>query len=629
MCGICGIYNYRFGKPVDEFLIRSMASQIIHRGPDDDGFYIEGALGLGMRRLSIIDIDGGHQPISNEDGSIWIVFNGEIYNFPELRRELQLKGHIFRTRSDTETVVHAYEEWGVDSFSKLNGMYGFALWDSRNKELILARDPFGIKPLYYTEQDGRVLFGSEIKAILADPTILRSVDTSALDDFLTLTFVPSPNTIFRDINKIPPGHLLRVNQAGLVLQRFYISPSNLQYRSETEWIEALRAGIEASVERQMISDVPVGVMLSGGMDSAIIATLMRRFAGKSIHSFTVGFEGNFEQNELVTARRSAELIGTEHHEAVISGNEYAEFLPKSLWHLEEPVATASTLAFYWICRLARQHVKVVLTGQGADEPFAGYGRHLGEYYGHWYRQLPHILRRWVLTPLIDGLPRNEKLKRAVHSLDIMDPLTRITQIYTIFDANLKRRLYRDGLSSDGGRCIRSSVARWQNDVQNQNGLSQMLYVDARFSLPDNLLMYGDKMSMAVSLETRVPFLDLELMSLVESMPPEMKIRRLTQKYILKRTATAWVSPEIIKRKKIGFATPIDQWFGGELRGYIGDQLLATDSACRQYFEPKVIETIILDHENHRHDYKRHLFSLLTFELWHKQFISSNAGEFSS
>lgn len=620
MCGICGIYNYRIGMAVDEEVLRSMASQIIHRGPDDDGFYVDGNLGLGMRRLSIIDVKGGHQPISNEDGSIWIVFNGEIYNFPDLRRELQSKGHIFRTRSDTETVIHAYEEWGLDAFPKLNGMYGFALWDSRTKELILARDPLGVKPLYYTQCNGRLLFGSEIKAILADRTIPREVDAAALDEFLTLTFVSSPNTLFSGIHKLPPGHFLRVTPHGFSLQRFYFSLPVLQHRSETDWLEALRAGIESAVQRQMISDVPVGVMLSGGMDSAIVAALMRRFTGTPIHSFTVGFEGNFDQDELVAARRSAELIGTEHHEVVISADDYAEFLPRSLWYLEEPIATTSTLAFYSVCRLASQHVKVVLTGQGADEPFAGYGRHFGEYYGGWYRQLPSALRKYILAPLINQLPRNEQLKRAVHSLDITDPLARMTQIYTIFDFDLKKRLYRNGLSDIVRGNVSKSISLWQNDVQDLDGLSQMLYVDTRFSLPDNLLMYGDKMAMAASIEARVPFLDLELMALVESIPPGLKIRGRTQKYLLKRSAAAWVPSEIIQRRKIGFETPVDQWFSGELRNYIGDQLLATDSACRQYFEPKTIESIISDHESRRHDYRRHLFSLLTFELWHKCFI---------
>jgi asparagine synthase (glutamine-hydrolysing) len=621
MCGICGIYNYRYRLSADETLLRSMVTQIIHRGPDDDGFYVSGAVGLGMRRLSIIDLEGGHQPMCNEDGSIWIVFNGEIYNFPELRRELQAKGHIFRTRSDTETVVHAYEEWGLAAFSKLNGMFGFALWDSRRQELILARDPFGIKPLYYTDTNGRLLFASEIKAILADPTVQKYVDEQALDEFLTLTFVPSPRTLFAGIQKIPPGYVVRVTPAGPFVERFYTLIPGQQFRSEAEWLEALRTTLEAAVQRQMVADVPVGMMLSGGVDSAAVAMLMQRLAGQPIHTFTVGFSGQFNQNELVAARRSAELIGSQHHEAVISADEYAEFLPRSLWYLEEPIATTSALAFYWICRLARQHVKVVLTGQGADEPFAGYGRHFGEYYGGWYRKLPAFVQDKIITAFVDCLPRNEQLKRAVHSLGIQNPLERLTQIYSIFDTGMKRRLYLPGFADLAKYSIRESIRLWQQDVQNLDGLSQILYVDARFSLPDNLLLYGDKMSMAASLEARVPFLDLELMALVEGIPPHLKIHGRTQKYLLKRAVTAWVPQEIIQRKKIGFATPVDQWFGGKLRSYVGEHLLASNSACRHYFEPLTIKRLISDHESKRHDHKRQLFSLLTFELWYKQFMS--------
>ena len=504
MCGICGTYNYRDRQPADERLLRSMAAQIIHRGPDDEGFYLAGPLGLGIRRLSIIDLEGGHQPMSNEDGSVWIVLNGEIYNFAQLRSELQAKGHTFHTRSDTETVIHAYEEWGIDAFSRLNGMFGFALWDDRHRELILARDPFGIKPLYYTEINGRLLFGSEIKAMLADPTVPRIVDPAALDEFLTLAFVPSPNTLFLGIHKLRPGHILRVTSEGLESERFYFKSATSQFRSEAEWLEALRAGITAAVQRQMVADVPVGVMLSGGMDSATVATLMRKIAGTPIHSFTVGFSGGFAQNELAAARRSSKLIGSDHHEYVISAQEYAEFLPRSLWYLEEPIATTSALAFYWICRLAQQHVKVVLTGQGADEPFAGYGRHFGEYYGEWYRMLPAGMRNEIISPLVDRLPRNEKLKRAVHSLGIKHPLERFAQIYSTFDPGMKRRLYRPGFADSAKSSIQDLIKFWQRDVQDQDGLSQMLYVDARLSLPDNLLLYGDKMSMAASLEGACP-----------------------------------------------------------------------------------------------------------------------------
>lgn len=622
MCGICGIYNYQTGQPVDGPLLQSMAGSIAHRGPDDEGFHIDGAAGLGMRRLSIIDLAGGHQPISNEEGTVWIVFNGEIYNYPELRRELLALGHVFSTRSDTETIVHAYEEWGIEALSRLNGMFGLALWDSVRQELVLARDPFGIKPLYYADQGGRIVFGSEIKAILADESVPRAVDRATLDYLLTFSFVPSPHTMFQGIKKLPPGGMLRVSRTGLTIKRFQRPAAYMHLKSEAEWLEALSAGIEQAIHRQMVADVPVGVMLSGGVDSATVATLMQRHAGYPVQSFTVGFAGNFAQNEISAARRSAELIGTEHHDAVISANEYAGFLPRSLWYLEEPVATPSALAFYWICRLAREHVKVVLTGQGADEPFAGYPRHLAEYHGGWYRLLPDGLRSGIVTPLVDRLPRNEQLKRAVHSLGAREPLERLTRVYTIFDDDLKRRLYRNGLAKDLFPAAVEAVQEWQQDVRQLDGLSQMLYVDARFSLPDNLLMYGDKMSMATSLEARVPFLDLDLMSLVESLPPRFKIRGRKQKYLLKQAVARWIPQEIIQRKKIGFATPVDQWFAGELRGYIGEQLLDAGSACGHYFEPAQVRQMIADHESGRHDYKRHLFVLLTFELWHKQFIST-------
>jgi asparagine synthase (glutamine-hydrolysing) len=597
-----------------------MLTAIQHRGPDDNGVYSEENLAIGIRRLSIIDLEGGHQPMSSEDGNIRLVFNGEIYNFPELRSILLAKGHVFRTRSDTETIIHAYEEWGLESFARLNGMFGFALWDRLKQELILARDPFGIKPLYYAECQHGLIFGSEIKAILCDSEIRREVDPAALNQFLTFSFVPSPRTLFKGINKIPPGYALRITPDGTKLYRFYQREIVVKNKSRMEWLEELRDKIEAAVKRQMVADVPVGVMLSGGMDSATVATLMQKISGQPIHSFTVGFTGDFRQNELLEARRSAALIGTIHHEAVISPDEFVEFLPKSIWYLEEPIANPSSLPFYSICKLARDYVKVVLTGQGADEPFAGYGRHLGEYYGHWYRRLPVAVRKHLAAPFVDALPRNEQLKRAVHSLDIQDPLSRLTKVYSIFDDDLKQCLYLSDLQDAAQSNLELVVEEWWRDVQHLEGLNQMLYVDARFSLADNLLMYGDKMSMAVSLEARVPFLDLELMSFVESIPAHLKIHGRTQKYLLKKAVARWLPSEIVQRRKIGFATPVDQWFGTELHNFISNRLLDSNSACSRYFNLSTIKTLIEDHGSKRHDYKRHLFSLLTFELWHEQFI---------
>ncbi len=626
MCGINGVYNYRDLKPVQKSLFMRMRDTLAHRGPDDRGLYVydKAGIALGHRRLSIIDLETGHQPMSNEDGTIWLVFNGEIYNFLDLRRELLSLGHLFKTNSDTETIIHSYEEWGVNSFSRFNGMYAFALWDERNHTLTLARDPFGIKPLYYWDNGHSLIFGSEIKSILYHPKVKREVDLKALDEFLTLTFVPSPRTAFSGINKLLPGHALICNRHGNSLRYFYRKiPELLSNCSENDIVEELREKIFTAINRQMVADVPVGAMLSGGVDSYTVAEIMTRITGGPIQTFTVGFSENFADNELNAARATSSRIGSQHHEIVISADEYAELLPQSILYLEEPIATASTLAFYKVSQLASKQVKVVLTGQGADEPFAGYQRHFGERYGSLYRALPSLLRDRMIVPLVEHLPRNERLKRAVRSLNVNDPLKRMFQVYTIFDSSLKKRLYRDGLFQKFENQPCDTLQLWQADVSGLDGLSQMLYVDSRLSLADNLLIYGDKSSMAVSLEARVPFLDLELMEFVESIPSNLKIKGRTQKYIFKKAVSKWIPNEVISRKKIGFTTPVDGWFRKELRQFIEDSLLYPGSACNIFFEPKTIRSMIDNHQSGRQDYKRALFCLLTFEIWYDQFIKFN------
>ena len=620
MCGICGIYNYRTGVPPPPPLIEAMTRSLIHRGPDDEGILRDGALALGIRRLSIIDLEGGHQPIANEAGTVWVVLNGEIYNFRELRDELQPLGHRFKTRSDTEVVVHAYEQWGLGALSRLNGMFGLALWDSTSRSLVLARDPFGIKPLYVLDDGSRVVFGSEIRAIFADRTVPRTLDLEALDEYLALTFVPSPKTAFTKVEKLLPGHALVCTAGGTRLHRFQREVQGLiEPRSEEDLVQELRSEIAAAVRRQMVADVPVGAMLSGGTDSSTVATMMTEIAQAPIDTFTVGFAGDFAQNELAAARATAARIGSQHHEVVLSAGEYLDLLPKAVTHLEDLVANPSALPYYGVCALASRHVKVVLTGQGADEPFAGYARYLGQRYGNTYRRIPAGLRRWVVDPLVEGLPRNERLKRAVRSLGTSDPFDRLVRIHTIVDDRLKQDLYRNG---DIPRSRYAGIQRWHDDVATLDPLSGMLYVDARTSLADNYLMYGDKMAMAVSLEARVPFLDLRLMSLVESIPPHFKIRGRQQKYILKRAIAPWLPPDVLTRPKIGFTTPVDRWFRGDLREQVTERLLTPGSACTQYFEPAVIRRMIQDHERGRQDYKRALFSLLIFELWHEQFIAT-------
>jgi asparagine synthase (glutamine-hydrolysing) len=626
MCGICGIYHYGTGEPVDERLLGGMAMSLIHRGPDDDGFLVDGPLGLGVRRLSIIDLEGGSQPIWNERGTVAVVQNGEIYNYRELRRELEGYGHVFRTNSDTEAIVHAYEQWGVAGLARLNGMYGIALWDADRQALVIARDPFGIKPLYHWD-DGRTLrFGSEIRAILCSPDVRREVDSAALEEYVRHTYVPAPRTAFAGIGKLLPGHALVYDEAGGRLERFHsMVPTPRTQISEPELVAELQDAIETAIKRQMVADVPIGAMLSGGIDSATVAAVMTEHAGGPIDTFTVGFGGGFEEDELEQARATAGRLGSRHHELLISPEEYADFLPHSIWHLEEPVATTSTLAFHRVSALAREHVKVVLTGQGADEAFAGYPRHLGERYGHLYRAMPAVFRDHAVAPLIGRLPRNERLKRAVRSLGIADRAERMRDVYDVVDERLEGSLLRNATRNGAG----GGYEVWQKDVTHLNGLDAMLYVDARTSLADNLLLYGDKMSMAVSLEARVPFLDIALMQLAESLPGRLKINGFTQKHILKKAIARWVPHDVIARKKVGFATPVDAWLRGKLRASVEERLLAEGSASRQYFRPETIRRVLDEHTSGRHDHKRILFAILTFELWHEQFIAPTRWHASS
>ncbi len=621
MCGISGIFYFHTGIKINEEVLRKMTKVISHRGPDDEGYFVSGPIALGMRRLSIIDLSSGQQPIHNEDQSIWIVFNGEIYNFPELRRQLERKGHHFYTRSDTEVIIHAYEEWGDDCALHLNGIFGFAIWDKRQQRLFLARDHYGVKPLYYYDDGKRLLFASEIKAILVDRNIPREVDREALDLFLTFRFVPSPLTMFRGIYKLPSGHRLIVENGGSRLERYWApTPQVDEHLSEQDYITILQERLHTAVQRQMISDLPLGALLSGGIDSSVVVAIMSRLADRPVRTFTVGFADGRDVNELAEARQTSRLFDTEHHEIVLERVEYEDFLPKAIWHLDEPISTTSALAMYFVCKLAREHVKVVLTGQGADEPFAGYHRYLGERYGALYRRIPSVLRRSLIRPALQLIPRHERWKRAVRSLDIGALASRFADIYAVFPASLKAQLYKEPPHVNGWRSTTDIVNYWREGIHHLDSLSQMTYVDARLSLADDLLLYGDKMSMATSIEARVPFLDLDFMQVAESLPGKMRVRGFTRKYIHKKVVAKWLPKEIIERPKKGFETPIDSWFQGELRGYVSNLLLSKDAAVAKYFNQETIRQMIAAHANRREDYQRQLFSLLSFEIWHRIFI---------
>lgn len=621
MCGICGVFAYRDREPAPGSLVRAMAASIRHRGPDDDGFHLDGELGLGFRRLSIIDLTTGHQPIPNEDETAWVILNGEIYNYRELRRELEEAGHRFRTQSDTETIVHGYEQWGDDVTGHLNGIFDFALWDAKRRRLLLARDHLGIKPLYYHD-DGRVFrFGSEIKAILQDERVPREIDLEALNIFLAYGFVPSPRTLFQGIRKVAPGHRLVVDARGARSERFWRTiPAIQDGIGEREAVDGYAEHLRRAVQRQMVSDVPVGCMLSGGVDSGLVVAIMSELSEQPVQTFSVGFEEAGDWNELDDAADTASRFRTEHHPLRISARDYVDFFAESFWYLEEPVLSQSTFAYYYLSKLARQHVKVVLTGQGADEPWAGYHRYRGEKLASsfgWIAGSP--LSRGVVA----ALPRAERLKRATRSLSERDPVVRFAQIHALFpDADRDRLLRSDLGRSLAGFDAHAPLRTLQRDVAHLDGLSQLLYIDTRLSLPDDLLLYGDKMAMANSLEARVPLLDYELVEFVETLPPSLKLHGLNGKYVHKRAAERWLPQSVIRRRKKGFATPVDAWFQRELDGWVRDVLLSPGAACGDYFEGAYVEALLREHRERRRDHRRRIFALLSFELWHRRFLRS-------
>jgi asparagine synthase (glutamine-hydrolysing) len=621
MCGICGIYDYAGGQPAERRLVEAMAASMRHRGPDDEGFHFDAGLGLGFRRLSIIDLTTGHQPMADESSQRWVILNGEIYNYRELRRELEAAGHHFRTHSDTETLVHGHEVWGADVTTHLNGIFGFALWDSGKRELLLARDHMGVKPLYYHDDGKRLRFGSEIKAILQDERVPREIDPEALAIFLAYGYVPSPRTLFKGIRKIPPGWRLRCDARGARLERYWRAIPEIRHGiSEPEAIDEYARLLRQAVERQMVSDVPVGVMLSGGLDSGLVTAIMRELTDQPIRTFSVGFEAEGDWNELDDAAETARRFGTEHHPLRIGTDAYIDFFAESFWYLEEPVLSQSTFAFYYLSKLAREHVKVVLTGQGADEPLAGYERYRGEKLA---ASLGWLAGSPLSRSLVEALPRAERLKRAARSLSERDPVTRFSEIHALFsEADLRQLLRPEPARQLAGFDTRAPLRDLQREVGHLDSLSQLLYCDTRLSLPDDLLLYGDKMSMANSLEARVPLLDIDLVRYIESLPASLKLHGLTGKYVHKRAAERWLPMTTIRRRKKGFATPVDLWFQSELDGFVRDTLLGSGSACSEWFEPRFVTQMLDEHRSRRRDHRRRIFALLSFELWHRRFLNS-------
>jgi asparagine synthase (glutamine-hydrolysing) len=619
MCGIAGKINFNTDQPVEESLLRRMSGSVAHRGPDEDGWYLDESrrVGFAHRRLSIIDLSGGRQPMTNASRNAWVVFNGEIYNYRELRKELIDKGYQFLTRSDTEVILNLYAEYGESGFERLNGIFTFAIHDVRQRKVVLARDHFGVKPLYYMSHNGSLLFGSEIKAVLEERSYRRELDYDALNTFLTFRYNPSPGTLFKGILKLPPGHSLSVGLDGTIETRSYwrYCPVTNSRITERDAVEEYKRLLELAVSRQMVSDVPVGLFLSGGIDSAIVGYLMQRQASSPIKTFSIGFPGHGDYNELEDARASAAFIGSDHHELVLSSADYLNFLPQSYFFTEEPIAEATIPALYYVSRLAAKQLKVVLAGQGADEPLAGYHRYVGESYVGKYAP---ILKYLPLQSVAALLPRNERLKRAAYASSFTRELERFLGIYTIFTPEQKQRLFHPDLADKLQAVDFSSVERLYGDCGGlADSLSKLLFIDTRLSLSDNLLIFGDKMTMANSLEMRVPFLDVELVKFLESLPSTLKLKGTTGKYIHKQALRSWLPASIIGRKKRGFSTPIDEWLQGPFVDRVREIVNQPDSVCARYFNLPFVNQLLARHQSRRENYNRHILALLSFDLWHR------------
>src|ERR1700730_5510988 len=594
MCGICGQLNFARNEPVEPATIQRMTETMIHRGPDDEGYYLEGGVGLGFRRLSIIDLAGGHQPMSDANEKVWVILNGEIYNFKELRSELELRGHVFRTRSDTEVIIHGYKEWGTDVLNRLNGMFGLAIWDVDKERLVVARDAMGIKLIYYRLANGQLTFGSEIRPLLAANGAKPDVDPTALNLFLRFRYTPSPLTIFQGIQKLAPGTMLVLEDGQCREERWYTYKRIpfLSHKSEKEAGEDLLELYRAAVRRHLLSDVPVGILLSGGLDSGLLLALMKEEGGPW-PAYTIGYGETFEDDELSDAAETAKALGARHITVKLDRAEFERSLPGIVECLEEPIAASSIVPMYFVSQRARQDVKVALIGQGPDELFGGYKRHLGVYYGDWWRRVPASLRS-VLGLAIRTLPRNEMLKRGVSALGTNDRLKRYQDVFSLAPADAI-----DGLFRDDVLCERNGLELtdyWQGlipQMAHMDELGGLQLLEIRSWLPDELAIIVDKLAIAHSLEIRVPYLDRTVVDYVQRLGARFKIRRGTRKWLHRRVCRSYLPLRVLKRKKRGFAANVvDEWFRSSLNCELSEMLLDERSLMFGLLNPKPVRRLL-------------------------------------
>ena len=627
MCGIAGVVHADPRYPVEPDLIRRMTGVMAHRGPDADGFHLGPGVALGHRRLSIIDLSTGDQPIFNEDGTVAVVFNGEIYNFRELREDLRSRGHRFTTQSDTEVIVHAYEDGGPDCVARLRGMFAFALWDERRRRLLLARDRAGKKPLYYVADGDRLAFASELKALLQDPGLKRVIAPEALDDYFSFGAVPAPATIFQGVAQLPPAHYLVWENGTARLTEYWDIPrAEPIARTEGEALEELDHVFSEAVRIRLVSDVPLGAFLSGGVDSTAVVEAMARLSDRPVVTTSVGFTER-EWSELPHARTVADALRTEHHEVLVRPDA-AEVLPRLVWHLDEPFADSSALPTYYVSRAARERVTVALSGDGGDEIFAGYQRRYGvnRFEGRLRRWLPAWLRAGVLGPLGRVYPKADWLPQPLRARYVLQNLGTSFERAYFADLSLlrpddKRALLSPEFRSQvSGHDPFTAFARHFERVRGLDPLSQLLYVDFKTWLAHDILVKVDRMSMATSLEVRAPLLDHKVIEFAATVSPDLKYRGGTSKYLLKRHLEGRVPRSVIYRRKQGFEIPLAAWLRGELREMAEDLLFSPRARGRGYVEPARARTLWQRHQRKVQDHSPELWMLMVLELWHRTFV---------
>jgi asparagine synthase (glutamine-hydrolysing) len=625
MCGIAGVVG-RQDECIDAADIHRMCQTIVHRGPDDEGVYVRGPVGLGMRRLSIIDLSGGRQPIHNEDGSVWVVFNGEIYNFPELRRELEGRGHKFYTHTDTEVIVHLYEDMGAACVTKLRGMFAIALYDERKHSLLLARDRLGKKPLHYALHQGRLLFGSEIKAILAVAPELAETSSEGLLQYFYFGYIPDPHTAFARIHKLLPGHFLEYAQGNIKVHQYWDVPEYGTHpaMAEEECLQELERRLEEAVRIRLISDVPLGALLSGGVDSSIIVALMARASSGPVKTFSIGFRAE-QFNEAEYARLVAQRFGTEHHELILDPNleETLTFLSGSL---EEPFGDASMLPTYYVCRMARQHVTVALSGDGGDELFAGYDRYLTAMKRRKFDGIPNWLGKLYRDQLHHHVPAGMYGKNLAWNASLNSRDRYLDDVSFFPVLHRERSLFAREFLEEAGR-LPDPLRPWRtfyDEAPAKDDLSRLMYLDMKTYLTADILTKVDRMSMATSLEARVPMLDHQFVEWVAGLPVEWKFRNGTRKFILKKLAERLgIPPQLLHRRKQGFQLPLVEWMRSEMRDQYLRVLLEPRTLQRGYFKANTVKTLIEEHERGRRNRSGLLWRMLVLELWHRNFMEAS------